>query len=134
MQLQSGYTSRYQESQVLTVSREQLLLLTYDGILRFLGRALRGLEQQDLHEKHVGLTKAEALIIELRRTLDFSASPELAHNLSGIYTYLVQQLAAADLEDDATRVQHAIDLVTELRSAWVEAARQLAAEAGGGER
>jgi flagellar secretion chaperone FliS len=134
MQLQSGYTSRYQESQVLTVSREQLLLLTYDGILRFLGRALRGLQQQDLYEKHLGLTKAESLIMELRRTLDFSASPELAHNLSRIYTYLVQQLAAADVEDDEGRIRHAIDLVTELRSAWVEAARQLAAEAGGGER
>lgn len=115
-------STRYQESQILTASREQLLLLTYDGVLRFLGRARRGLEQGNHHEKHVGLTRAEALIIELRRTLDFSASPDLATNLAHIYTYLLEQLTRADIDDDAQRIQHVIDLVGQLREAWVELA------------
>ena len=113
-------SARYQESQVLTASREQLLLLTYDGVLRFLGRARRGLEQGNHHEKHVGLTRAETLIIELRRTLDFSASKDLATSLAHIYTYLLEQLARADVDDDAERIQHVIDLVGRLREAWVE--------------
>lgn len=115
-------SARYQESQILTASREQLLLLTYDGVLRFLGRARRGLEQGNHHEKHVGLTRAETLIIELRRTLDFSASPEVATSLTHIYTYLLEELTRADVEDDASRIQHVIDLVGHLREAWVELA------------
>jgi flagellar protein FliS len=115
-------STRYQESQILTASREQLLLLTYDGVLRFLGRARRGLEQGDHHEKHVGLTRAETLIIELRRTLDFSASPDLATSLAHIYTYLLEQLTRADIDDDGQRIQHVIDLVGQLREAWVELA------------
>jgi len=115
--------SRYQESQVLTASREQLLLLTYDGVLRFLALARRGLQAGNYEEKHVGITRAEALILELRRTLDFSAAPELAHNLARIYAYLLEQLASADAEDDEERLRHVADLVTELRAAWLDITR-----------
>jgi len=121
-------SSRYQQSQVLTAGREQLLLLTYDGILRFLSRARRGLEQRDYHEKHIGITRAQTLIIELRRTLDFAAAPQLAHNLARIYGYLVEELSRADAEDDDSRLQHIIHLVTELREAWHDAAEQTATQ------
>jgi len=120
--------SRYQESQVLTASREQLLLLTYNGLLRFLARARRGLQNGDYQEKHLGIARAEALILELRRTLDFSAAPALAHNLARIYAYLLEQLAHADAEDDDDRLRHVVELVTELRAAWVDAARSGAQE------
>jgi flagellar protein FliS len=121
-------SSRYQQSQVLTVGRERLLLLAYDGILRFLSRARRALEQRDYHEKHLGISRAQTLIIELRRTLDFAAAPELAHNLTRIYTYLIEELAQVDAHDDAPRLDHIIRLVTELREAWRDAATQIASD------
>jgi flagellar protein FliS len=111
----------YQESQILTASREQLLLLTYDGVLRFLARARRGLERRDYHEKHIGLSRAQALIIELRRTLDFTTAPELAENLARIYGFLVEELARADANDDGERIGRVMELVAELRSTWAEA-------------
>ena len=122
---------RYQESQVLTAGREQLLLLTYDGVLRFLARACRGVERGDYTEKHVGISRAEALIIELRRTLDFSAAPELAHNLARIYAYLIEELTHADAEDDDARIRNVMTLVGELRAAWLDAARGSADGAAG---
>ncbi len=111
----------YQESQVLTASREQLLLLTYDGVLRFLARARRGLERSDYHEKHVGLSRAQALIIELGRTLDFTAAPELAESLARIYGFLVEELARADANDDGEQIGRVMELVAELRATWAEA-------------
>ncbi len=117
-------SSRYQQSQVLSAGREQLLLLAYEGILRFLGRAHRGIQQGDYREKHIGISRAQTLILELRRTLDFSASPELAHNLSRIYTYLLEELTHADGEDDDSRIQHIIHLVSELREAWLDVSQQ----------
>ncbi|HUU55669.1 MAG TPA: flagellar export chaperone FliS [Armatimonadota bacterium] len=121
--------SRYQESRILNASREQLLLLTYDGLLRFLGRARRGIEAHDYEEKHVGFSRAEAIILELHRTLDFSAASELAGNLARIYSYLLEELAHADSGDDEARVQGVIEAVTELRNAWAEAAGRAAAGA-----
>jgi len=118
------YSTRYQESQVLTAGREQLLVLTYDGVLRFLSRARKGIHEGDLHEKHLGLTKAQGLIIELRRTLNFSQAPELAHNLARVYAYLLEQISRADMDDDADRIGHVIELVSELREAWVELGRR----------
>jgi flagellar protein FliS len=121
-------SSRYQQSQVLTAGREQLLLLAYDGILRFLSRARRALDERDYHQKHLGISRAQTLIIELRRTLDFAAAPELAHNLTRIYTYLIEELAQADASDDTSRLDHIIRLITELREAWRDAAAQVASD------
>jgi len=119
--MQTDSVARYQESQVLTAPREQLLLLTYDGILRFLGRACRGLERGDLYEKHLGIARAQALMVELRRTLDFSPVPELAQNLARIYRYLVEELTEADVADDLTRIRRVIGFVAELREGWAQA-------------
>ncbi len=119
-----GHSSHYLEQQVLTAGREHLLLLTYDGVLRFVARARRGLKEKDFHEKHIGVSKAQALLIELRRTLDFSASPALANNLARVYTFLIEQLARADAEDDDKTLEQVANLVGELRTAWGEAARQ----------
>ena len=113
----------YQQNQVLTASREQLVVLTYDGIVRFLGRACRGLESGDYHEKHLGMARAEALIIELARALDHSAAPELAASLARIYGYWLDELMTADAADDSARLRAVVKLVGELREAWADAAR-----------
>jgi flagellar protein FliS len=114
--------SRYQQSQILNASREQLLLLTYDGLLRFLGRAERGIASRDFEEKHLGFARAQAILLELSRTLDFSVSPELAGNLARTYGWLLEELAQADAADDLVRLQRAKALVGELREAWAAAA------------
>jgi len=115
-------SSRYEESRILNAGREQLLLLTYDGLLRFLARARRGIEGRDYEEKHLGFSRAQTIILELHRTLDFAAAPELAGNLARIYSYLLEELAQADAEDDGARVAGAIEIVRELREGWAEAA------------
>ncbi|MGD0111482.1 MAG: flagellar export chaperone FliS [Armatimonadota bacterium] len=118
----------YQQSQVLTASREQLVVLTYDGILRFLGRACRGLETGDYYEKHLGLARAQALIIDLARSLDRTASPELAGNLFAIYARWLDELVTADADDDQPRIAAVMALVADLREAWAEVARRAATD------
>jgi len=126
-------SSRYEESRILNAGREQLLLLTYDGLLRFLARARRGIEGRDYEEKHLGFSRAQTIILELHRTLDFAAAPDLAGNLGRIYTYLLGELVQADAEDDGKRLSGVIEIVKELREAWAEAAgREMAGMQEGG--
>jgi len=127
------HASRYLESQVLTAGREQLLILTYDGLLRFLQRARLAIRQRDYEAKHAGLSRAQALLLELHRTLDFQASPDLARSLAALYTYMLEELARADALDDESRVAHAIELLSTLRSAWAEAAASAQRGASGKE-
>ena len=71
--------------------------------------------------------------MELHRTLDFEAAPELAGNLARIYLYLLEELSRADSHDDGMRVGKAIEIVMELREAWAEAAgREMAGPREGG--
>jgi len=105
-------------------------VVSYDWILRLLGRACRGLEQGDRAEKHAGLAKAEGLLIELRRSLDFGPAPELAGNLARIYSFVIDELARADAEDNAGRIRAVMGLVGELRETWAEAAKTVAGAGG----
>lgn len=116
--------SRYQEGQILNAGPGKLLLLTYDGLLRFLARAQRGMEHGNYEEKHVGVVRAQMLLLELRRTLDFAPAPDLAGGLARIYLYLIEELAQADAEDDRARLENVVSITSELRETWAEVIRR----------
>ncbi len=110
----------YTESSVLTAPREQLVVMLYDGAIRFLhqsGAALRA------GNRELGLTKlrrAEAIIDELHMTLDKERGGEIASRLEGIYVFCKRLLIEARLERDADKVDLVRGYLTELREAWAQ--------------
>ncbi|MHB9130821.1 MAG: flagellar export chaperone FliS [Armatimonadota bacterium] len=111
----------YQSNQVTTVSRGQLLVLAYDGMLRFLHEGKRAMQQHNYEAQNVNLTKTQALLTELLRTLDHAINPQLADNLDRLYRYMYDRLTTANVHDDSAAVDEITHLISELREAWVEA-------------
>lgn len=118
--------SQYQEMQVQTTPGK-LVVMLYDGALRFLQLGLDALRRGDWEAQGVNLGKAQNILYELMRTLDRSAG-EVAVNLSAIYCYCLERLLIANAEDNAAHVEEVIRLLTTLRDAWDHAER--AARAG----
>jgi flagellar secretion chaperone FliS len=56
--------SQYQQNQIMSASPEQILLMLYDGAIRFLRQAIRGMEEENLTQFHYGIEKSMAIIIE----------------------------------------------------------------------
>jgi flagellar secretion chaperone FliS len=120
--------SQYQEMQVQTTPGK-LLLMAYDGALRFLYVGLDALKSGDRAAQGLNLGKAQSVILYLRDTLEPGAGP-IAQDLERIYNYAVTRLLRANAEDRADYVQEVINHLTDLRDAWEKADRMVQAQAG----
>jgi len=114
----------YRESQVTTSGPGQLLLLVYDGMLRFLAEGRRAMLQKNYEAQNNSIKRVQSLLIELLNTLDHSVHPELATNLDRIYRYLYDRLTHANVQDDEEALLEVARHLSQLREAWKAADAQ----------
>jgi flagellar secretion chaperone FliS len=107
----------YRDSAILTAPPERLVVMLYDGAHRFLYQAAAAMRAGDLSTTNERLQRAEAIIKELRSTLNFDAG-EIAHRLEGIYAFCQRHLLEARLKRDPERVEQVMGLLGELREGW----------------
>lgn len=115
--------SQYQEMQVQTTPG-RLVVMLYDGALRFLHTALDALRRGDRETQGTNLGKAQAILCELIDTLDRNAG-EIAQRLDSIYRYCLRRLLIANAHDRADYIEEVIRHMESLREAWDEAERSL---------
>lgn len=117
----SSSHASYRESAILTAPPEQLVIMLYDGIHRFLLQAAAAMRQDRHAEAGERLGRANAIIDELQCTLDLSAGV-VAERLSGIYVFCRSHLAEGLCERDPEKLDCVDVLLRELRDAWAHAA------------
>jgi flagellar protein FliS len=118
----------YQESNVLTASPEQLVVLLYDGAVRFLRQSEAALREHAWSQGFERLQRAEAIVDELLSTLNMDAG-ELSERLQAIYVFCKSQLMEARLQRDPAKVAQVAALLAELRESWAKLAAGAAATA-----
>ena len=111
---------RYQQTQVATSDRGRLLLLMFDGGLKFLAQARAGLEAGDLARFAHSLGRSQAVIAELMHTLDHKAGGEIAANLERLYTFMLDHLVQANLEKSVRHVEQVHRLLDIIAGAYRE--------------
>jgi len=119
----------YRQTQAQTAAPGELVVMLYRGATRFVASAIDAIESRDIQAAHNNLVRAQAIIAELRDTLDAERGGELAKNLSQIYDYLHGRLVEANLRKDAQPAREVGNILRELLPAWEEAARQTGAAA-----
>jgi flagellar secretion chaperone FliS len=118
----SNPSAAYRQQSVLTASPGQLVVMLYDGTLRFLGQAAVAMRADDQLACDAKLRRAEAIIDELHMALDSERGEEIASRLEGIYVFCKRHLIEARIERDAGRIEKVSELLGELRVAWAEIA------------
>lgn len=118
----------YQKTQVTTASPEQLLIMLYDGALRFLGQARSAIGQGEGLVKREALSKAMAIIAYLAETLDHEAGWNSSEELDALYAYMVKELTRVNLQEDLKALGVVEELLQGLRGTWVEAIEQIRRE------
>ena len=104
-----------------TATPGQLVVMLYDGFLRFCAQGRASFEAGDVGISGNRFTRAQDIVTELRVTLDMTQG-EIASNLAGLYEYVGERLTAARLKKDMTEVDEAVRVMSDLRSAWVQIA------------
>jgi len=115
--MQNPY-KQYQKTQVVTASREKILLMLYEGAIRFTKQASAAMEQKKVAEKGKFISKATAIIAELMATLDFKAGGPLAVDLENLYVFMIDKLIEGNITNNIECLQHVEKLLVTLHTAW----------------
>ncbi|RRJ96247.1 flagellar export chaperone FliS [Opitutaceae bacterium TAV4] len=118
----------YQRQSILTASPGQLVVMLYDGALRFMALArenfkLPATDHHRIEHIHNALLRAQAILRELQATLNHDAGGEVAANLDRLYDYHIRRLDEANRRKDEAPIIEVEHLVGQLRDAWAEMLR-----------
>jgi flagellar protein FliS len=118
----AAHTAAYRQHSVLTATPGQLVVMLYDGCLRFLHQGAHAMRAGNRLQAHARLSRAEAIVDELLATLDLDQGGEIAQRLQGIYVFCRGHLLDARRAQDADKVDAVARLLGELREAFSQVA------------
>lgn len=108
----------YQQATVTTQSRGRLVVMLYDGAIKFCKLAIKELEARNYAAKGQYINRAQDIIAELNAVLDMEAGGEIAKNLRGLYLFMNRHLSQANAKRDPQMIEEVITLLDELNQGW----------------
>jgi len=120
--------AQYQQAQIETAPPEQLLLMLYDGAIRFSNVAKKAMDDKDYQLANTHCIKVQNILKELMVTLDMKIGGELAQNLFDLYDYMNRLTMQANLQKDPGPIEEILMHLKELRMAWAQAAKNVGAQ------
>jgi flagellar protein FliS len=110
----------YQQNNVSIESPQKLIQMLYEGIMRFNVQAINSIKNNDIEKRTYWLNRSLAIFTELLNSLDPTKGGEVAEYLEGLYTYQMQLLSEANLENDIEKIKTVSKVVKGLLEAWRE--------------
>lgn len=115
------YSNDYLKNQIATASKEQLLIMFYDGAIRFTLQAKQAMERKDIEGRNYAVNKATAIITELAATLDHDIGGKIAEDLDSLYAYMLKELNTVCIKNDQNSLDAIVKILNDLRKTWVQA-------------
>ena len=115
------YIQQYQKANIETASREQILIMLYDGCIQFLNKAKIALTSKNIEDLHNNLMGAQKILNEFINTLDHEVAPQLSANLQSLYEYFIRRLVQANIKRQMEPIDEVLKLVKNLRNTWAKA-------------
>ncbi|ADO76687.1 flagellar export chaperone FliS [Halanaerobium praevalens] len=112
--MQARSADQYKQMQIKTASPGKLLLMLYQGGLKFMKLAKKNIKAGKIEESHKNIIKAQNIILELQGTLDKKQGGEIAIQLENLYDYIYRELLQANLNKNTKHLDNVIPLVEEL--------------------
>jgi len=109
---------QYQKTAVTTASREKILLMLYEGAIRFTRQSALAMQERRIADKGKYISKATAIISELMATLDFKVGGQLAADLENLYIFMIDKLIEGNIKNDVDCLNHVDKLLNTLYVAW----------------
>jgi flagellar protein FliS len=117
----------YRKVATQTATPGQLVLMLYDGALRFLEQALAGFAYDDplMFNQTINnnILRAQAIIHEMNATLNMEAGGEVSANFRRLYNYLYRRLTVANRTKQREPIEETISRLRVLRDSWAEMLR-----------
>jgi flagellar secretion chaperone FliS len=112
----------YYQTHVRSQTPLELVVLMYDGALRFMRLAADAIQRRDLVAKRDAMSRTLAILSELQNTLNMAQGGDIARSLDSLYRYISHLMIEANTSLDPAPVEEAIRLIQPLRDAWAQIA------------
>lgn len=114
----------YKRTQIETASPEALILMLYDGALKFMSQAEIAFEDKNLEQISNLLLRIQAIFTELLTSLDKEKGGEIAVNLERLYVFFLEKLGEANIDKNSKHLTEIRPLVQDLRNTWEQAMKK----------
>lgn len=111
--------NQYRENSVYTASPQELTLMLYNGLVRFIMQAIAALENEDYSKVNNSIIRAEEILLELQSSLDMKY--ELSQSMLLLYDYLYRRLLDANLSKSKSILEEVLGFAKEFRDVWEQA-------------
>lgn len=111
--------STYRQTQVQSRTPLELVVMLYDGALKFVSQARDAVERGDIPARRDAISRALDVVAELQNTLNMEAGGELAQRLDDLYAFVNGRLLLAAAENRVAPLDEATRILTTLRESWV---------------
>ena len=112
----------YYQTHVQSRSPLELVVMLYDGALRFCDQAATAMDAGDMTTKAVAMSRAFAILAELQNTLNVKDGGDVAHQLDALYAHMHDRLIDANIQRSSAPIRDVMRLLTPLRDAWSQVA------------
>ena len=124
VQLKKGY-QQYKATSIQSASREKLLLMMYEGAIKFVKRAIVACEAKEIAERGMNIGRAYDIVMELNNTLNHEIGGEISTNLEQLYMFITDQLTQANISGDPEYLRNCLRVLETLYDGWVRAVESI---------
>lgn len=117
-------SNAYREVAVQTSSPSKLVVMLYEGAIRFLRESVVAIESRDLNVKRQSIDRAVAVVQHLQSTLDMDRGGEVAVDLARLYDYINSRILEGSSKLETAPLEEAIKLLKVLLVGWEEVAER----------
>jgi len=122
---------KYRQAQAQTTNGSKLVVMLYEGAIRFVKAGIEGIENKNIEQANNNLIKAQAIINELVATLNFDY--EISKQLAQLYDYMLHLLIQSNIKKSKPEAEEVVAMLTELKEAWIIISRSTDATAFSGQ-
>lgn len=112
-----GYGA-YANNKITTASPADLVLMLYEGAIKFCNIAIMAIENKDIEKAHTNILKVERIIEEFQVSLDYKYAT--AKDFNEVYTYLHRRLVEANIKKDKEILEEVLKHLRTMRDTWKE--------------
>lgn len=110
---------QYLENRVLSAKPEELTYMLYEGIVKFIKKAMLYIESKNYEQINYNTQRAQAIVDELRNTLNMDIP--LSESLDSLYEYLNFKLLNANISKSEKEFEEALEIAESFKETWKEA-------------
>ena len=122
--MKSG-VAKYKQTSVQSASKEKILLMLYEGAIRFCKQAIIAIDQKNIADRGMNIGRCYDVIMELNNSLNHDVGGEISKSLEQLYMFITDQLTKANATGDRKPLEDVLKVLETLYTGWVEAVEKI---------